>query len=559
MKDSEITTPTDGAPQNDFEEVSSSQNKPKRKAKKLAQPQVNVIDNRSFLALIIRSFVSFMVITAIAVVIIVMLAIWASGRDEINLSIRTVANYQTELQDGKYSLIPVRRICGEEGWLSIVDENGTFVYSSDDAVRHYSLAELECIQNYDDGTTITMRSFDLPNGQQNHLVSATYGENEYYMLLDQELRVISSNMPFDKTQFTQNELYLLTYNSRMDGYRIIEKLRFTHDGQTFYAVYHDTNNNEGVTPYLFYVIVVIGIICLLIGSLIIYIRYINKHVQRPLKALGAAMAEFAQNGHRDKLNYIGSKEFEQLVDSFNQMVSLLDASEEQRQALEQDRQRMLAGLSHDLKTPITIIQGFSKAIRDGLVSEEDKQKYLNLIITKSENMGTLINEFYEYSKLDHPDFKLSVKDVDVAELVRTYLAGRYDEFEIAGYSLDADITEEKLIVKADAPQLNRVFENLTNNFFKYTPQGSTLYIRLSRRENEIYIIFADNGNGINPSGDDIFAPFVVGEQSRNKQGTGLGLAVCQKIITAHGGTIALSKSPIDGCTTQFDILLPLSE
>lgn len=542
-------------------DVAPKKERKKRKDKghgKTVAQTMTPIDNRSFLALIIRSFVSFMVITVLAVVIIVMLAIWASGRDEINLSIRNVVNYQNELEDGNFDSIPIKRTLGDEGWLSIVDDEGIWVYSSDDAVRHYTLSELECIQSYGQNMNITLHSFDLPDGQQNYFLSAFLNDVEYYMLLDQALNVISSNMPFNKDAFTQNEFYLLTYNSQNGG-NIIEKLRFTHNGQTFYAVYFDTNNTKGVTPYLFSAIVVIGIICLLITVLVFYIRYINKHVQRPLKALGAAMAEFAENGQRSKLNYIGSKEFEQLVDSFNQMVTLLNASEEQRQALEQDRQRMLAGLSHDLKTPITIIQGFSKAIRDGLVSEEDKQKYLNLIITKSENMSTLINEFYEYSKLDHPDFKLSVEDVDVAELVRTYLAGRYDEFEIAGYTLDADITEEQLICKADTPQLNRVFENLTNNFFKYTPKGSTLYIRLKRNEDKIYIMLADNGNGINMSDDDIFAPFVVGEQSRNKQGTGLGLAVCQKIIAAHGGTISLSKAPTEGFTTQFDIYLPLED
>ena len=498
-----------------------------------------------------------MLITAIAVVIIVLLAIWASGRDEINLGMRTIANYESNLKNGKFDDIPVKTVCGEEGWFSVVTEGGEHVYSSDNIKRAYTRAELECISDYASKTTVSVRSFDLPNGLQNYLISTSVNGAEYYMLLDEHLRVQSSNMQSDKVQFTKNELQLLTFNSQNDG-KVLEKFKFTHDGVSYYAVYYDVNNAEGVTPYVFAVIVVLGVICLLIAVLILYIRYVNKHVQRPIKALGNAMSEFAKTGRRDALEYTGTKEFEQLVDSFNQMVKLLNASEEQRQLLEQDRQRMLAGLSHDLKTPITIIQGFSKAMRDGLVSDDDKQKYLNLIITKSENMSTLINEFYEYSKLDHPDFKLTVKEVDVAELLRAYIAGRYDEFELSGYILDADIAEEKLICKADAPQLSRVFENLTNNFFKYTPKGSTLFIRITREADSARIIFADNGGGVISNADDIFAPFVVGEQSRNKQGTGLGLAVCQKIITAHGGTISLSQSPAAGFTTQFDIILPLS-
>jgi len=541
----------------------------KRKKKRSKKPQYTPpavhIDNRSFLALLIRSFVSFMFITAIAVVLIFLLAMWATDKGIIDMGVRTFANYKEQLEGGKYSSIPVKRICGDDGWMCVVDSQGNFIYSSDNTERSFTLSELDCILNFDSGEVITTRSFKQPSGEYNHLILRTFTNNgetvEQYLLIDSDLRINSgSNSNFaNKSQFTQSEFDLYTFNSTHDG-KVIEKYYFT-DGRSngFYVIYYDTNNDEGVTPYLFVIIVVIGIICLLVISLVLYIRYINKHVQRPLKTLSTAMAEFARNDYREeKLLYSGSKEFEQLVDSFNEMATLLNASEEQRNKLEEDRQRMLAGLSHDLKTPVTIIQGFSKAIRDNLVSEEDKQKYLNLIVAKSENMGELINEFYEYSKLDHPDFKLNVNDEDVAELTRTYLASRYDEFEIRGCYLEAEIAEERLISRVDARQLKRVIDNITDNFFKYTPQGSTLFVTVRKENDDAKIVLADTGAGIAENmREDIFAPFVVGEQSRNKQGSGLGLAVCQKIITAHGGTITLNDSDIEGCRSQFEITLPL--
>ena len=236
------------------------------------------------------------------------------------------------------------------------------------------------------------------------------------------------------------------------------------------------------------------------------------------------------------------------------------ADEAKRLALEADKQRMLAGLSHDLKTPITIIQGFTKAIKDGLVSEEDKQKYLQIILTKSNQMAELINQFYEYNKLEHPDFALDKKPCDVAELARTFLANIYDEFEVQGYILDAQICEEPLVCNVDKGQLLRVFENLTGNFFKYTPQGSTLRFGVEREGNKARISLADNGPGINEeSKADVFEAFVVGEKSRNKQGSGLGLAVCKKIVTMHGGNIELAKEPIENFTTEFVVTLDLLE
>ena len=531
-----------------------------RRKRKAPPPPVVHIDNRSFLALLIRSFVSFMFIIVLSMALVFVFAFWANNQDTLFRNERTISNFDDSLRKGKFSDIPVGRLCGKNGWLSIVDEQGNFVYSSDNEERSYTLSELECIQDYGSNETILVQNYQMSGDDYNYVISRINSDGtQQYLLLDADLRIISGYITTDKAQFTEKEFDLYTYNSSHDGV-VIEKYYFIHNDKGYYAVYLDENNEAGVTPYLFLIIIAVGGFALLIASLALYIKYINKHVQKPLKALSKAMTDFAQNGYREKLTYQGSKEFEQLVDSFNDMVSLLNASETQRSLLEQDRQRMLAGLSHDLKTPITVIQGFSKAMRDGLVSDDEKQKYLNLILTKSESMGVLINGFYEYSKLDHPDFKLSVVDADVAELARTYIASIYDEFELKGFNIDVDITEEKLICEIDKQQLARVFENLTSNFFKYTPMGSTLFLRITKEGSHAKIIFADNGTGMpKDMNDDIFAPFVVGEQSRSHQGSGLGLAVCKKIINAHGGEISLSERPIKGCTTQFEITLPLKE
>lgn len=217
---------------------------------------------------------------------------------------------------------------------------------------------------------------------------------------------------------------------------------------------------------------------------------------------------------------------------------------------------MLAGLSHDLKTPITIIQGFTKAIKDGLVSEEDKPKYLQVILSKSTQMTDLVNQLYEYNKLEHPDFSLEKQRVDIAELSRSFLAGIYDEFEVRGYVLDTQIPEEEIYCDVDRQQILRVFENLASNFFKYTPIGSTLLFKVDREDDKVRLCIADNGPGVSEeASEDLFEAFVVGEKSRNKQGSGLGLAVCKKIIEMHGGTIVLAKEPYEGYNLQFDIVL----
>ena len=527
------------------------------------------IDNASFLALLIRSFVSFSLIIILGVILIFTLANWAFSKDGINLRQKDIPDYKSQLESGNYSKIPARKILGDSGWFEVVSSSGEVVYSTLAQKNEYTLGELDCIARYNVSETRAVHNFKLATNKYNYLITISYRDSEgnpqerYYLLSKSDenaYSIVSSSISTTRTSFTQKEYDYLTYNAT-HGEQTLFKFSFEGaDGEDYYAIFNAEKRNNSAVTYLFVIVVALCILALFATVMVFYIRYINKHVQKPLATLSQAMTTFPTQEKHNHLDYKGSKEFEHLYDSFNEMVDILDASEEQRLMLEGDKQRMLAGLSHDLKTPVTIIQGFAKAIKDGLVSEEDKQKYLQIILTKSDQMADLINQFYEYNKLEHPDFALDKKPCDVAELARTFLADIYDEFELQGYNLDAQICEERLVCDVDKGQLLRVFENLTSNFFKYTPQGSTLRFGVQREDDKVKISLADNGPGINEeSKADVFEAFVVGEKSRNKQGSGLGLAVCKKIVTMHGGTIELAKEPIEGFTTEFDVTLLLKE
>lgn len=550
-------------------ETSGSQEMSRREFRKqLKLSDITHFDNRSFLALLVRSFLSFMLITVAATLLIVLIANWASKNSRINVSVQSIADYEIELGNNTLSpSIPLEAILGADGWLDIVDaQTGSLIYTSVPDDEHtYTAGELACIQDYGSGATIRSVRFNTADGSYNFFISKSYSNGtdnpDEYLLLSADLKQISGTMAeFEgKEEFTSREFDFLVFNPSHEGEEIVKYGFTSRDGTQCFAVYLDTNNDEVAPPWLFVIITIIGLVGLLVTALGFYIRYINKHVQRPINALGNAMADFAKSGYREKLNYIGSKDFEQLVAAFNEMVGLLNASEEQRLALEKDRQRMLAGLSHDLKTPMTVIEGFAKAIRDGVVSEQDKPKYLNLIISKSEYMSELINEFYEFSKLDHPDFKLNREPTDVVEFVRSFLANKYDEFEINGYELQADLSDSRVFVSLDREQFTRVLDNLVSNFFKYTPKGSTLAVEERTQGDYVAIYVKDNGDGIAADARaDIFAPFVVAEASRNMQGTGLGLTVCKKIVEQHGGTIELLE-PTEQFKTVFEITLPLLE
>lgn len=518
----------------------------------------------SFRGLLIGSYVSFTLITFLSIILIFLLANWLNRYERINLSTAELPDYVEYLRTGDYAKLPSVGIFGVDGWFEVVTADGTPLYSSTGQPHNYTQAELELIKKYGSSETITTQALVDDSGSTTYVVTRSYEQNgtmhNNYLILDEDLKVIAGDIGYGTDSFTEEEYAILSYQSEHQNQTFAKYFFVASDGSPRYVVFLDSN--DSVSFQFEYIIgFTIAIAVIIYGAIMaLYIQYINRNVQRPLTAISLAMRRFASAEDRETIEYKGPVEFEQLAGSFNEMVTLLNASEAEKQELEKHRLRMLAGLSHDLKTPITIIQGFSKAIRDGVVADADKQKYLDLIVSKAEHMGELINSFYEYSKLEHPDFVFEKQRIDVAELVRSHLASIYSEFSIRGYNIETDITEEQLFAVVDPSMMIRVIENLVSNFFKYTPAGSTLFVGVQKAGESLKIQVADNGPGIpNEARKDIFDPFVVAEKSRNKQGSGLGLAVCQKVVTAMDGTITISDTPKDGYATEFDIILPLND
>ena len=230
--------------------------------------------------------------------------------------------------------------------------------------------------------------------------------------------------------------------------------------------------------------------------------------------------------------------------------------------VEAARQKMLADISHDLKTPITVIQGYSKAIVDGVIPDESMDKYLNTIYQKSNHLADLINAFYDYSRLEHPEFQLTLEPGDLSEYLREYVAGKYEELELAGYELDVDIPERPIYMSFDHVELRRVFENIITNTTKHNPTSTTIHVSMEfiRERHQVRIRLGDDGEGIAPElREHLFEPFVVGDESRNsKHGTGLGLSVAKRVVEAHGGRIRLLSADETSWSTMYEIILPMN-
>ncbi len=225
------------------------------------------------------------------------------------------------------------------------------------------------------------------------------------------------------------------------------------------------------------------------------------------------------------------------------------SKEEEKRKDEERRYLMISNIVHDLKTPMTTVYGYAKALNDGIVPVDKQSEYHEAIMAKSERMNDVVAMLLDYVKLDSEGFTIKKEITDICELVRSCCAFSFTDIEAAGDEIDIDIPERPILIKADNIQLSRVITNLITNAMRHNPKGTKIKVSvtsdsLSTAE-DVRIFVADSGNEIpSPLCDQIFDPFVTGDESRaSGAGTGLGLALSTKICDMHGFTLKLVQMP----------------
>lgn len=219
--------------------------------------------------------------------------------------------------------------------------------------------------------------------------------------------------------------------------------------------------------------------------------------------------------------------------------------EGQQREFDRKRNLMLSDIAHDLRTPMTTVSGYAKALSDGMVQDTQKQKeYLETIQRKAVRMNELINLLFEYVKLDSDGFGLDRRRLDVGELLRENAAILYADAEEAGMQLLVDIPEEPLMLSADRLQLSRVVTNLLTNAIRHNAPGTRIGLFAYRELERIYVLVADSGERIpEEQVQQLFEPFARGDKARAGEGSGLGLSIAAKVIQMHGWRLRLIQQP----------------
>ncbi|MCR5500875.1 MAG: HAMP domain-containing histidine kinase [Acetatifactor sp.] len=286
---------------------------------------------------------------------------------------------------------------------------------------------------------------------------------------------------------------------------------------------------------------------LLLALVLVVIVFLimKKRVTDPVKKLSKSMERVREGDLDAAVEVVDSFEFGQIEKDFNAMVNgLREARNEREQNAEKNR-KLYAEIAHDLKTPMTMILGYARLLSQGEVTKEQQKEYLETIVEQTENANALLEQMLEYAKLGSTEYRLDVKEGDLAECLRQTVAESYYRFEEKKMELEVEIPDEAVTCQFDEKQIRRVFFNLIGNVICHNPEGTRVKILMK----DAKIMVADNGPLIEEElKERLFEPFQTGDESRGRSqgGSGLGLSVAKKIVMLHGGDLEYKEELVEG-------------
>ena len=287
----------------------------------------------------------------------------------------------------------------------------------------------------------------------------------------------------------------------------------------------------------------VGMILVLIITNGLLTYYMSKSIITPIQKLSEAARKISDGNLDYELGSTKKDELGELTNTFETMRIKLKQAQTDQLQYEQNRQELIASISHDLKTPLTSIKGYVKGIQDGVANSPEKlERYMDTIEKTANEMDGLIDELFLYSKLDLQRLPFNFEKIDLYAFFADYVEELAFQLEKEdGTATLAARTDETYLVEADREKLKRAVTNITQNSLKYMNKNSKeIQVKLSSNSDEIIVEIKDNGSGIRQEDIPfIFDSFYRTDTSRNSStgGSGLGLSIVKKIMDGHGGAV----------------------
>lgn len=277
---------------------------------------------------------------------------------------------------------------------------------------------------------------------------------------------------------------------------------------------------------------------------------------RRFSAMTATVRRFERGEYHRRLAATSDDEIGRLARAFNQMADTIVANMDELKRTDDLRRELVANVSHDLRSPLASIQGYLETIimKDRTLSDDDRKKYLQILLKNTRMLNTLVDELFELSKLDARQIEPQIEPFSMAELTQDVAMKFQPLAKKLGVTMDTHLPHNLPPVNADIGLIERALSNLIDNALRYTPKNGRVRISLSQEKGGVFIRISDSGKGI-PAEElpRIFERFYRLDKSRSRhsRGAGLGLAIAKKIIELHNSTIEVHSAPERGTTFSF--------
>ncbi len=242
--------------------------------------------------------------------------------------------------------------------------------------------------------------------------------------------------------------------------------------------------------------------------------------------------------------------------SFNEMADSIVDNMDKMKSVDLLRRELIANVSHDLRTPLAVLKGYIETmqIKKDSLSEDEKQEYLQITHDNVDRLSNLINQLFEYSKLEAEQVSPVKEPFSITELSHDLIA----KFRVLAaqkqITLQLDNPQENSMVYADVSLVERALQNLIENALKYTEPNGKVTLSIQRKNKNVEINITDTGTGIPLSEQPfIFDRYKQVDKSTKKQGYGLGLAIVKKIMDLHDTTITVLSKPKEGSSFIFSL------
>lgn len=385
-----------------------------------------------------------------------------------------------------------------------------------------------------------------------------YSSDEKDVVTSEAKTILTDDFSNNINYFSENGMLIVTHatNDNENYLVVIESKNYT---------VYDVSDNHTAQNFQSLVFSKTGVVILLIMLIFIAasatLSFItSRTINKPIRKLADGANEIANGNLDHTIDYNSTNEIGQTVDAFNAMAKRLRLSLEEQNRIEQSRKEMIAGVAHDLRTPLTSVKGYVEGLMDGIANTPEKQeRYLATIYASTLAMENMLDDLLTISRLELGTIELHRRVLDINEVLDDCAEELSLSMEKHHFDFVYENTAQRPCYTAlDVDRFMRVIHNIVANSVKYAKkeEKGKLTLTVADHERSVIISISDNGIGVEPENlTRIFEPMYRADRARTRvtDGSGIGLAVCKQIIELHGGHIWATGAVGEGLTILISL------